>query len=190
MGKHFDALTDIISSFTIENEKMNNGIIVKDYLSRIVHEAELHDINYISPELPQALGMNDDEYDVHIHSFLEKTLNKKDAFLNSRILGIEDRDSVVVMEPRALAQYFMIVCMKDSDSLGIICASVMPLGYDMKLKQFPLAVKRLYDFLSVGESKLSYPRDAELDFKVMCDIKHSAIAFLEQAAYLEKIISY
>lgn len=187
MGKHFDALRDYLNCF--QNEKMSNGINVKDYISRIVDNVELHDIEYTSPELPRALGMNDQEYDLHIHSFLEETLHKENAFLNTRILGIEDRDSAVIMEPRNIARYFMILCMKDNDSFGIICASVMPLGYDIMIKQFPLAVNRLYDFLSIGRSKLIYPRDNEFKLRVMLDIKNSATAFLEQAAYLEKIIS-
>lgn len=165
MGEHFDRLVDIVRSLDDDNV---------EYLTSILHQATLFDLPVHSNEIRPTCGKEEAEYHQYLKEQIEINLEHGSYVITPYpITAVEDKDSVVILEPLDTREFRVIDCKPE----GVLVGDVN-FGRHVSDKRIECVVNPLYAMVNgvnVPESNFGL---------VGKDLIQSAISYVEEVIYI------
>lgn len=200
MGKHFDALVELVKeSYITENDKfkaVRKGIEdynVKQYLDRLVKKAALFDFPLNAEEIFPRSGKDFSEYVKYVQDFFDISHQYGDALLMPfPNTAIEDKVSVVLFDYLGDNEYRVVTCNMGSPPMGIgkklVVLAIGDMGLEKPDHEFKFGIKAniLFDASLIDGVRMDHIyKTSPLYFKTVSqDLATAAVSYAEQLIYI------
>lgn len=198
MENHSRTFENLINSNSFDSyTNIINGLKPQEYFLKLMKDAILLESQFLSQEIEFNSDLGDSEYDKHLNDFLNES-NNKALPLTAKITGIEDEKSVVYIENDSPTNFFLtsyqtlnplLASDQTSNPLltgieGLLCVGNVEILGNVDAGKLPFIIDPI--FYGIINNKLFVELEKEDEHLIEMNIKYSAVAYIEQLAFLQK----